>query len=91
MRDLQREFTGIMQVRSAEELARLDQLRMQHGQQLELEFSRFGAATPPGFAGKRAQRTRDLDQLFARYQRWVRETLEIEPHAHLTVAAVLTN
>jgi superfamily II DNA or RNA helicase len=90
MTELQRDFSRSMRSRATGELARLDQLRTQHREQLEFEFSRPASATPPGFAARREQRSRELDQLFTRYQRWVGDTLEIEPHAHLTVAAVLT-
>jgi hypothetical protein len=91
MTELQREFSRSMRTRATEELIRLDQLRTQHRQQLELEFTGPGPLEPRGSAARREQRARDLDQLFNRYQRWVSETLEIEPRAHLTVAAVLTS
>jgi SNF2-related domain/Helicase conserved C-terminal domain len=90
MREQQREFSLVMGARATEELARLDQLRTQHHQQLELEFNRTASTVPPGFSASQKQRSTDLDALFAKYQAWVTETLEIEPQAHLTVAAVLT-
>jgi superfamily II DNA or RNA helicase len=87
----QREFSQTMRARAAEELARLDELRRQHREQLELEFAQSTPGAAPGSAGKKEQRARSLDKLFAEYQRWVSDTLEIEPQAHLTVAAILTN
>ena len=90
MKARQAEFSERMRERSRSELAKLDALRGLHRQQLELEFA-AQAATGGLAASRREQRTRELDNLFALYQRWVRETLEIEPQAHLTVAAVLTN
>jgi superfamily II DNA or RNA helicase len=83
-----REFSRVMRARADVELARLDALRVQHQQQLELEFAP-GAGIPALADRRRSERQRELDDSFTRYQRWVRDTLEIEPHPHLTVAAVL--
>jgi hypothetical protein len=90
MKSRQIDFSQRMRERAHAEMQRLDALRGQHRQQLEMEFA--AQATTGGIAAnRREQRTRELDKLFTEYQRWVRETLEIEPQAHLTVAAVLTN
>jgi superfamily II DNA or RNA helicase len=90
MTERQREFSRIMRERATIESNRLAQLRAQHRQQLEFEFNVASSRVLPAFAAKREQRMKSLDQLFTQYQRWVSDTLEIEPHAHLTVAAVLT-
>jgi len=90
MKARQVEFSAHMRERARVELNRLDALRGQHRQQLELEFA--AQVATGGLAGsRRDQRTRELDALFNTYQHWIRDTLEIEPQAHLTVAAVLTN
>lgn len=86
----QREFTGHMRERANAELSRLDSLRAQHVQQLDLEFAATAGAPVPIQQHKKERRLRELDALFTDYQQWVTDTLEIEPRAHLTVAAVLT-
>jgi hypothetical protein len=88
MGERHREFSRVMRQRADVELARLDALRAQHQHQLELEFAP-GAGIAALADRRRQERQRELDDCFTRYQRWVRETLEGEPHPHLTVAAVL--
>jgi superfamily II DNA or RNA helicase len=92
MATLQAQFSRSMRERAKGELARLDQLRAQHQRQLELEFQSSSTSGVASIQQSKKQRAlRELDKLFDSYQRWVTETLEIEPHAHLTVAAVLTS
>jgi hypothetical protein len=38
---------------------------------------------------KRETKALEIEQLFEGYQKWVRQTLELDERAHLTVAAVL--
>lgn len=92
MQERHKAFSREMRARADLELARLEQLRAQHQAQLEFEFdaSTQSSATAALFTSRRDQRRRDLDKLFKDYQRWVTDTLEIEPHPHMTVAAVLT-
>jgi hypothetical protein len=90
MGERHREFSRVMRERADVELAHLDALRAQHQQQLELEFAP-GAGIQALADRRRVERQRELDDCFTRYQRWVRETLEIEPHPHLTVVAVLVH
>lgn len=90
MKEIQKEFSARMGKRADDELARLDKLRSQHHQQLDLDF-KIGADDPlaKARAQKHDQRAREIDALFDEYKRWVSQTLELDERAHLTVAAVL--
>lgn len=90
MKEIQKDFSARMGKRAAEELARLDKLRGQHLQQLELDF-RPGGDDPlaKARAKKHDQHAREIDKRFDDYKRWVSQTLELDARAHLTVAAVL--
>ncbi len=90
MAETQKEFSARMRDRAAAELARLDMLRGQHHQQLELDFKVDGGdPLAKARAHKYDQRAREIDALFDEYKRWVSQTLELDSRAHLTVAAVL--
>jgi superfamily II DNA or RNA helicase len=89
MASAQREFTQHTKARAKEELDRLDQLRAQHKKQLEIEFGDGEGTIAAIQLSKKQKRSRELDQLFNDYRRWVAETLEIDSQAHLTVTAVL--
>lgn len=86
----QKQFSAEMRQRSDIELARLDKLRGQHHQQLELDFK---LGSDDSFAGtrmqKREQQGREVDALFDEYRYWVKQTLELDSRAHLVVTAVL--
>lgn len=90
MVEKQKLFSAQMRERAATELARLDKLRGQHLQQLELDFKAV-SDTPlaKAAAHKQTQRVSEIETLFNEYKRWVRVTLELDERAHLTVAAVL--
>ncbi|MBZ0097216.1 MAG: hypothetical protein K8H75_17830, partial [Sulfuricella sp.] len=90
MVETQKQFSAMMRERAAEELARLDKLRGQHHQQLELDF-RAGGDFPlaRSIPHKQAQRAREIDVQFDEYKRWVSLTLELDSRAHMAVAAVL--
>jgi hypothetical protein len=85
----QRAFSLQMQSRSKAELGRLDQLRIQHKSQLELEFAQADNGIAAIQRTIKQNRSHELDTLFNEYRRWTTETLEIESRAHLTVAAVV--
>lgn len=89
MRTRHRSFSDAARARAREELGRLDALRDQHHRQLELNFGSGDDALARLRAGRREQEARDIETLFASYQKWVSETLELDERAHLTVAAVL--
>lgn len=90
MVEAQKQFSAQMRERAATELARLDQLRGQHLQQLELDFQAVSDTPLAKIAAhKQTQRVSEIDTLFNEYKRWVSVTLELDERAHLTVAAVL--
>jgi len=90
MVEAQKLFSAQMRERAAIELARLDKLRGQHLQQLELDF-KIVSETPlaKATAQKQTQRSHEIDTLFNEYKHWVSLTLELDARAHLTVAAVM--
>lgn len=90
MAQTQKKFNARMRARADEERKRLDALRGQHHDQLQLDFKvnqddSFAKAR----AQKRLQAAREVDVLFDEYNRWVSQTLELDSRAHLAVAAVL--
>lgn len=90
MVEAQKKFSTQMRERAATELARLDQLRGQHLQQIELDFQAVSDTPLAKIAAhKQTQRVSEIDTLFNEYKRWVSGTLELDKRAHLTVAAVL--
>jgi len=90
MVEAQKQFSAQMRERASVELSRLDKLRGQHLQQLELDFKAV-SDTPLAkvAAHKQTQRAHEIDNLFDEYKRWVSLTLELDARAHMTVAAVL--
>jgi hypothetical protein len=87
-------FSSEMKERAARELERLANLKAAHQRQLRLAYERGNdEQIPAGFARarelKRETKALEIEQLFEGYQKWVRQTLELDEHAHLTVAAVL--
>lgn len=86
----QKKFSKQMRERAEAELNRLDQLRTQHRQQLELDFDESSGKLSPALLRRKEQKSRDLDALFQEYRKWVDDALETDSHAHLTVAAAIT-
>jgi superfamily II DNA or RNA helicase len=87
-------FSAEMKERAARELERLANLKAAHQRQLRLAYERSNEEQiPTGFARarelKRETKALEIEQLFEGYQKWVRQTLELDERAHLTVAAVL--
>lgn len=89
MKAIHKDFSAAASARARDELAKLDALRGEHKRQLELNFRDGDDALARLRAGKREQEAHDIDQLFNGYQEWVRNTLELDERAHLTVAAVV--
>lgn len=89
MKDQHRIFSQEAKRRSSDELSRLDALRQQHLQQLELDFRGGEDALAQLRERKKQQQARDTEQLFHSYRDWVSRTLELDARAQLTVAAVL--
>ncbi|MEW6166495.1 MAG: DEAD/DEAH box helicase [Pseudomonadota bacterium] len=89
MKDAHARFSTDMRARASAELDKLEQLRNQHRQQLDLAFRAGDDALAQIRARKREHEAREIDRLFTGYKDWVRKTLELDARAHLTVAAVL--
>jgi ERCC4-related helicase len=87
-------FSSEMKAHAARELERLANLKAAHQRQLRLAYERGSdEQIPAGFARtrelQRETKALEIEQLFEGYQKWVRQTLELDERAHLTVAAVL--
>jgi hypothetical protein len=85
------EFSAESRRRSAAELETLAKLKRQHHEQLELSLASDDASIARMRQRQRETKASDIDTLFADYQTWVRQTLELDSRAHLAVAAVLVN
>lgn len=86
LRARKREFDTCLSLSLQKELERLRQLRDRHAAQIEIDF----AQTPDALAqGRRKRREAETDDLFAQYQQWARQTLELDDRAQFTVLAVL--
>lgn len=66
-----------------EKLAELQALEARHQQQLDEEFAGLIAA-----GTRKEHKLREVRRAFQDYREWIRSTLEIEEHPHLTVAMV---
>jgi hypothetical protein len=91
MATLHKGFSLEANVRSSAELARLEELRGQHREQLALNFREGEDPLAHLRAAKRDNEAREIDLLFDNYRAWVSRTLELDSRAHLTVAAVLVS
>lgn len=86
LREKKRAFDASHGEKLKTELDRLRKLRDRHIAQLELDF----AQTPDALAqSRRKKREADTDDLFAQYQEWARQTLELDDRAQFTVLALL--
>lgn len=89
MADQHKVFSQNAKRRTGEELARLDALRRAHLSQLEVDFRGGDDAMAHLRERKKQQQAQDTERLFENYREWVSRTLELDPRAQLTVAAVL--
>jgi hypothetical protein len=88
MREKKREFDAHLGQSLKEELNRLRELRSRHAAQLELDF----ALTPDALAqSRKKKREAETNDLFAQYQQWARQTLELDDRAQFTVLALLVS
>lgn len=86
VKERKREFDTCHGQSLKKELDRLQELRSRHAAQLEIDF----AQTPDALAqSRKRKREADTDDLFAQYQQWARQTLELDDRAQFTVVAVL--
>lgn len=85
MAERQKQFAAGIKPRVATELAKLDALRGEHLQQLELTFKADLAMQQK----KKQAQQQETEKLFDEYKGWVRNTFDLDERAQLTVAAVL--
>ena len=70
-------------------LANLDDLRGKHLAQLELDFA--VGDQPNAFKAKRkAERSRQIERVFAEYQQWLRDTQRTEDDPYIQIVAAFT-
>jgi hypothetical protein len=69
-------------------LAELDQLRGAQERQLELRLAKV--AIDAVRAGRRAQRMKDIEDVFTEYGQWVKDSLEVEPVPFVQVLGGVT-
>lgn len=84
-----REFQEQTRKRAKAELDKLESLRQQHQEQLQLNFRAGDDPLAKLREAKRDHEARDINTLFNSYRTWVSQTLELDGRAHLTVAAVV--
>jgi hypothetical protein len=82
-------FSAESRRRASAEIETLAKLKRQHHAQLELSLSGGDAHFAKMRERLRETKASDIDKLFAEYQTWVSQTLELDSRAHLAVAAVL--
>lgn len=88
MQQRQQAFQAELAQRLQSTLNNLKRLQDKQVQQLELRLQRAGG--PQNLIeGKRARRTQEIHHVFDDYTRWVRDSLETEPHPHLQVMAAV--
>jgi hypothetical protein len=83
------QFSAARDAEVRRKLTELDELRSAQERQLELRLA--GSDQPEQLKqGKRAQRLRDIEQVFAEYGQWVKDSLEVEPVPFVQVLAGVT-
>lgn len=88
MQQRQQVFQRELAQRLQSTLDNLKRLQDKQVQQLELRLQRAGG--PQNLVeGKRARRTQEIHHVFDDYTRWVRDSLETEPHPYLQIMAAL--
>lgn len=88
MQQRQQAFQTELAQRLQTTLDNLKRLQDKQVEQLELRLQRTGG--PQNLVeGKRARRTQEIRHVFDDYTRWVRDSLETEPHPHLQVMAAV--
>jgi superfamily II DNA or RNA helicase len=83
-----RRFSGARAEEVKRKLAELDQLRGAQERQLELRLAKV--AIDAVRAGRRAQRMKDIEDVFTEYGQWVKDSLEVEPVPFVQVLGGVT-
>lgn len=86
IRPLKQAFDTDCRARLDRELSKLKTLQDKHTAQLELDFAK---GIEQVNAAKRKQKESDTAELFNNYQQWIRDTLQLDDRAQLTVVAAL--
>lgn len=89
MAERHKQFSQATRGRADAELKKLEGLRLQHQQQLNLNLKAGDDPLAHLREARRAGEAREIDRLFDSYRQWVSQTLELDARAHLTVAAVI--
>ncbi|MEO1827888.1 MAG: DEAD/DEAH box helicase [Pseudomonas sp.] len=89
MAQLQQAFSAARQPELEQQLAGLQVLKGRQLQQLDLQLQGSGQAEHFKLA-RREERSARIEQIFADYQTWVRDTLSIEPVPFIQIIAAFT-
>ena len=89
MAQLQHAFSAARQPELEQQLAGLQALKGRQLQQLDLQLQGSGQAEHFKLA-RREERSARIEQIFADYQTWVRDTLSIEPVPFIQIIAAFT-
>lgn len=81
-------FSAESGARAQHELGRLQRLREQHQQQLQLAFREGDDGLAHLRLARRDAEAREVDKLFNDYRKWVSDALQLDSRAHLSVMAV---
>jgi hypothetical protein len=86
LKPIKQAFDADCRARLGRELDKLKTLEHKHFTQLELDFAK---GIEQVNAARRKQRENDTADLFKNYQQWIKDTLELDDRAQLTIVAVL--
>ena len=86
LKPIKQAFDADCRARLGHEQDKLKTLQHKHFAQLELDFAK---GIEQVNAARRKQRENDTADLFKNYQQWIKDTLELDDRAQLTVVAVL--
>lgn len=86
LKPIKQAFDADCRARLGRELDKLKTLQHKHFAQLELDFAK---GIEQVNAARRKQRENDTADLFKNYQQWIKDTLELDDRAQLTIVAAL--
>jgi superfamily II DNA or RNA helicase len=86
MRPIKQKFDADCRQRLDLELTKLQSLKSKHHTQLQLDFS---SGIEQIRSAERQKKERATDDLFAGYQKWIRDTLELDDRAQFSIVAAL--
>ncbi len=78
MRDI---YVDTMDTKILEQLEELDKLKERHLGQLEMDFNQ---------ASKKLEKQKEIENIFSNYDKWIKDSMEIESNPFIQVIAVLT-